>query len=63
MMAESNSSVCCADGSLKDASEIAFYHDADDDIPLPPSGTQPALSNAFLDSTEGHGWKSLPRGC
>ncbi|KAG2339940.1 hypothetical protein BDR05DRAFT_950735 [Suillus weaverae] len=33
--------------SLKDASKITFYHDADDDVPLPPSGMQPASSNAF----------------
>ncbi|KAG2158615.1 uncharacterized protein EDB93DRAFT_1245838 [Suillus bovinus] len=43
-----NPSACRADGSLKDPSEITFYHDADnDDIPLPPSGMQPASSNAF----------------
>ncbi|KAG2346188.1 hypothetical protein BDR05DRAFT_997714 [Suillus weaverae] len=36
-MTEFNSSACHADGSLKDASKITFYYDADDDVPLPPS--------------------------
>jgi hypothetical protein len=37
-----------ADGSLKDASDITFFNDPDDDVPLPkvPPSTQPSTSTA-----------------
>jgi hypothetical protein len=37
-----------ADGSLKDAADITFFNDPDDDVPLPnvPPSTQPSTSTA-----------------
>jgi len=48
-MVESNSCALREDGTLKDAFEITFYHDIDDNVPLPPStsDTLSAFSNAF----------------
>ncbi|KAG1879073.1 hypothetical protein F4604DRAFT_1923223 [Suillus subluteus] len=36
-----------ADGSLKDASEIKFYNDPDDDVPLPQVPSTESMRNAF----------------
>lgn len=46
----SKSSACRADGSLKDASEIQWYNDAEDDIPMvpPPAATNNGTLNSFV---------------
>ncbi|KAG1887876.1 hypothetical protein F4604DRAFT_1916749 [Suillus subluteus] len=36
-----------ADGTLKDASEIKFYNDPDDDVPLPQVPSTEPTRNAF----------------
>jgi hypothetical protein len=47
---------CCtlnADGTLKDASEITFFNDPDDEVPLPQvtSSAQPSSSTTFAKDT------------
>ncbi|KAG1777838.1 hypothetical protein EV702DRAFT_1196621 [Suillus placidus] len=39
-----------ADGSLKDATEIVWYNDADDDSPIPPPPLPPPAHNGTLNS-------------
>jgi hypothetical protein len=44
------SSAHCADGSLKDASEIQWYNDVEDDTPMvpPPAPTNNGTLNSFI---------------
>ena len=46
-MSHPDSCALRADGSLKDASDIVFFNDPDDDVPLPqvPSSAEPSSSN------------------
>jgi hypothetical protein len=46
----SESSACCADSSLKDASEIQWYNDAEDNTPMvpPPAPANNGTLNSFV---------------